>query len=175
MARKRATAVAETKALDQPAPGGGDDFAYGANAPRDPSPERVQEITPSVADATRMPGDDAGQEQATGNEQVTAKYPPWRGWHKHNAAGIRRFENRDTRPWRSEIEFNEKPEAALMDKMRPALKDAGYHWDKTAGENGAWVKNIGYQTQAEDRLQAERAFADLVEVILEHKGPDRPR
>lgn len=173
MPRKKA-AVAEAPAPEQPtAPAAGTDFSFGANA--QPSPERVQGITQSVAEATRMPGDDTGQEQAAGNGQLAAKYPPRRGWQKNNEAGIRRFENRDTKPWRSEIEFREKPEPTLMDKLRPVLKDSGFHWDKTAGENGAWVKKIGYQTQAEDRLQAERAFAELVEVILEHKGPDRPR
>lgn len=132
-----------------------------------------EHIAPAV-DAVLHQAQERTEREPGMDEPPERKYPPRRGWHKHNAAGLRRHENRDTKPWQAEIEFKEKPSEALMDAIRPVLKESGFHWDKHSGEHGAWVKPIRYDTQAQDRYVAERATHDVIAIVARHKGIEVP-
>lgn len=120
--------------------------------------------------ATREPGDEPDREPL----------PPQRGWKHDNAAGVERLNYIDTEKKIYEfwLKFRDgKP----SDAVRSYLKDNGFRWapDAPSGGHwpeakGAWVKPLGYNTTAQDRLHGERVFDKVVEMICAEKGITAP-
>ncbi|HVX12049.1 MAG TPA: hypothetical protein VHC22_12785 [Pirellulales bacterium] len=137
---------------------------------------QAQEQEPQGLDAEapvamREPGDDLDREPL----------PPQRGWKHNNAAGIEWLNYIDTekKVYEFWLKFRDgRPSEAVRNYM----KDNGFRWAGGAPSggrwpdaSGAWVRPIGYQTQAQDRLHGERVFDKVVDMILEEKGvvPER--
>lgn len=130
---------------------------------------QISEQEPIEGVAVREPGD----------EPVREPLPPQRGWKHNNVAGVERLTYMDTdkKIYEFWLKFRDgKPSEAV----RAYLKDNGFRWAGNAPSGGrwpevagAWIKPIGYQTQAQDRLNGERVFDKVVDMILEEKGVAR--
>jgi hypothetical protein len=115
---------------------------------------QVQEQQPQEAIATREPGDDS--------VEVEQKAPNPRSWAHNNAAGVEMLEHRD--PYERWIKFRDgKPPQDVIDY----LKDNGFRWN--ASEK-VWARPVGYNTQSQDRLAADRTYKQVVELLLTAKG-----
>jgi hypothetical protein len=114
------------------------------------------EQEPAQAVATREPGDEAAEAEAE------RKAPNPRPWAHNNAAGVEMLEHRD--PYERWITFRDgKPPQDVIDY----LKDNGFRWNR---DEKAWSRPVGYKTQAQDRLAADRTYKQVVELMLTAKG-----
>lgn len=100
-----------------------------------------------------------------------------RGWSVNNAAGVEllTYANRtpDKKRFETWIKFRDgKPSEAV----RQIMKEGGFKWHPDVPEagafkgEGAWTHPIGYATGAQDRLQGQRVFADVVNQTYKDKG-----
>jgi hypothetical protein len=65
------------------------------------------------------------------------------------------------------ITFDEKPSAELLEKVRPIMVEAGFYWN---AELVAREKRIRFETRADERTIAKRAFFEVADTIREFKG-----
>lgn len=123
------------------------------------------------------------REQPTGREpgdETPERFPPQRGWKHDNAAGVERllysdsekkiyeawFKFRDGRPPQKVIDF------ILDNGYRPkANVPRGGRWPEVTW---AWAKPTNYETLSQDRLNHERVFEQVVEMMCEEKGIAHP-
>lgn len=81
-------------------------------------------------------------------------------------AGVKLLESRRYR--RSEIEFADgKPSQAVIDK----LKEDGFRWSP---QEKLWIHPIGTRDAMATRIEAERTYKAVVELIREEKGIATP-
>jgi hypothetical protein len=83
---------------------------------------------------------------------------------RDDKAGVRLLESRQYR--QMQLKFAEKPDRVILDKV----KEAGFRWN---GE--AWTKQIQQATALQTRIDAERLFQDVVDMIREQKGTGQAR
>jgi hypothetical protein len=135
--------------------------------PRKSTQTQDQELQGQEAPtATREPGD----------EPERRTLPPQRGWKHNNAAGVEwlNYIDTDKKIYEFWLKFRDgKPSEAVRNYM----KDNGFRWAGMAPSGGrwpevegAWMRPIGYQTAAQDRLHGERVFDKVVDMIHEEKG-----
>jgi hypothetical protein len=106
----------------------------------------------------REPGD----EPKEGNRNV----PNPRPWAHNNAAGVEMLEHRD--PYERWLKFRDgKPPQEVIN----LVKDNGFAWNR---DDQVWAKAVGYKTQAQDRLVADRTYASVVSLMLKAKGIEEP-
>ena len=75
--------------------------------------------------------------------------------------GVRLFENRKDRLMA--IKFEDKPSPAVLD----TLKDAGYRWNP---RDKVWVHPIREETARTTRIEAERLYQEVRDLIRQEKG-----
>lgn len=81
--------------------------------------------------------------------------------HKDYVVGARLTEHRN--PYLSIIKFDEKPSK----EVTGLLRDAGFNF---SSENQEWTRPIHFETRIQDRLHAERAFADVRKQLRTERG-----
>ncbi|HVX13095.1 MAG TPA: hypothetical protein VHC22_18065 [Pirellulales bacterium] len=121
---------------------------------------------PPEPPVSREPGDD-------GDEK---RFPPQRGWKHDNRAGVEQLFYSDSEKGIYEAWFkfrDGKPPQRVFD----FLKDNGYRPKKNAPRGGvwpqvewAWARPTNFQTLSQDRLQHERNYGQVVEMMLAEKG-----
>lgn len=138
--------------------------------------------------AAREPGDEPEREPlpaaaAPASRQQDEREPasPLRPWKHDNVAGVERLNYTDAKKKIFEfwLRFRDgKP----SDKIRQYMKDNGFHWEPEAPKgghwpdaDGAWVRTLGLATKSQDRLQGERVFDKVVEMIYAEKGITAPQ
>jgi hypothetical protein len=128
--------------------------------------------------------DEAAGGQSTGtieteNSQVAGRepgderiYPPTANPFEiasNNGANVRLFEHRGSGRDDPYYRFIAFPDGKPSDKVRQFMKDKGVQWNKPVGSK-TWNIIIDYPTRNQDRLHAERVFAEVINLILEEKG-----
>lgn len=127
------------------------------------------------------------QEQPEQQEQPTARifvpdddtpkrFPPQRGWHHDNTAGVERlyYSDRENEIYEAWLKFRDgKPPQPVIDFIR----ENGYRPKRNAPRGGrwpevewAWAKPTNYETLSQDRLKHERVFDKVVEMMCAEKG-----
>lgn len=87
--------------------------------------------------------------------------PNPRTWDTHSEVGVE-YRTR-TKPYEAQIAFREKPSQAVIDY----LKAQGFHWN---GQDKAWARTIGFDSQEQDRLLGRRAYAEVVKMLQKELG-----
>lgn len=114
--------------------------------------EPTHEATTEAAVATREPGDEP-ERKPLPNPWAIKSNPP---------EGLEYRLARD--PYQAEIKFADgKP----SDEVRKIMKDGGFRW---APDYEVWARPIEFRTQMQDRLQAERVYAEVLKAIRAEKG-----
>jgi hypothetical protein len=80
-----------------------------------------------------------------------------------NDAGVRLFENRQARVMA--IKFDEKPAQPVID----LIKEAGFRWHP---KDGVWTKPVRGDTAMSTRIDAERLYQEIRQMIRKDKGVD---
>ena len=122
-------------------------------------------------EAIEEPINDAAND-ASFAEQAAAdrrEYPPEpnpRHWAHDSNAGVEYRTHRE--PYEAQLAFKDKPSPEVL----ALLKDNGFRWNN---QDKIWTRPVGYNSQAQDRLVAQRVYRDAVDLILEEKGlaPER--
>ena len=78
-----------------------------------------------------------------------------------NAAGVRLFENRQTRVMA--IKFDEKPAQPVIDMV----KEAGFRWNAA---DGVWTHPVRGDSAMATRIDAERLYQEVRQMIQQGKG-----
>jgi hypothetical protein len=115
---------------------------------------------------TREPGDEPQREP----------FPPQRGWMHDNVAGVERsyYSDKENEVYEAWFKFRDgKPPQKVIDFML----DNGYRAKENAPRGGrwpevkwAWARKTNYETLSQDRLNHERNFARIVEMMYAEKG-----
>jgi hypothetical protein len=138
------------------------------------SPEPVQKTT---SDSQQL---QQSAETTQPNADGKPVYPNPRSWAHDNQAGVElsTYSNKETKRYEMWIKFRDgKP----SEEIRQIMKENGFKWhpDVPKGGNfdvaGAWTLPIGYKTSTQDRLTAERTYADVVEKMFQEKGVGQTR
>ena len=82
------------------------------------------------------------------------------------AAGVRLFENRQDRLM--VIKFDEKPIRDVIEKM----KDSGFRWNP---RDKVWVHPIRSESARTTRIEAERLYQEVRQMIRQDKGIEADR
>jgi len=134
--------------------------------PNDPDSQET-EATTAVAD---QPVVQAGENNASFAERVGEKsyksIPEPFGIASDNLAGVRLFESRKDRQMAimfGEGRSEEKPSQAVID----TVKAAGYHWNPS---QRVWAHPVRFETARADRIEAERLYQQVRQMIREEKG-----
>lgn len=115
---------------------------------------------------TREPGDEPEREPL----------PPQRGWKHDNAAGVERlfYSDRENEVYEAWFKFRDGDPGP---KVRGFLHEKGYTWKPNAPAGGRWPEVKGawkiptnFETLSRDRLNHERNFAKVVEMMYAEKG-----
>ena len=80
-------------------------------------------------------------------------------------AGVRLFESKQDR--QMAIQFDDKPGQPVIDK----LKEAGYRWNPT---DRVWTHPVRQESAMGTRIEAERLYQDLREMVRQEKGVEIP-
>jgi hypothetical protein len=132
-------------------------------APKRKIADEAQAAGPETATAVpaqeRQPGDEPEVKQY-------AKAPDPFGIAIDKLAGVRLFESKQDR--QMAIKFGDgrpedKPSQAVIDK----LKEHGYRWQP---ENKIWAKPVRFQDAMQTRIEAERLYQEVTQMIREEKG-----
>ncbi len=120
----------------------------------DPAVDPSTATSPIAEAGARAPGDEP--------EDVRRYAPDPFAIAGDYQAGVKLLESRRFR--RSEIEFVEgKPSPSVIDK----LKEDGFRWSP---QEKLWIHPIGTRDAMATRVEAERTYKAIVELIREEKG-----
>lgn len=134
-----------------------------------PDQDSTQTTTTSVADAPVSDTNGNSEKFAgkVGQKQRVSVADPF-GVATDNVAGVRLFESRQDR--QMAIKFGEgkpedKPSQAVIDK----LKESGYRWNP---RDKIWVHPVRFESALGTRIDAEKLFNEVREMIRQEKGID---
>jgi hypothetical protein len=123
--------------------------------------DEAQVIGPETATAAqeRQPGDEPPERPKT-------FAPDPFGIALDNLAGVRLFESKRDR--QMAIQFGEgKPEDKPSQEVIDKLKEHGYRWN---GSDKIWAKPVRFPDAMQTRIEAERLFQEVSQMIREEKG-----
>ena len=80
-----------------------------------------------------------------------------------NEAGVRLFENKQARVMA--LKFDERPAQPIIDKV----KDAGFRWNPS---DVVWTKPVRGDSAIATRIDAERLYQEVRQMIRQDKGVD---
>jgi hypothetical protein len=132
----------------------------------------TEEPTPTTTEALEMPASDTNGNSESFAERVGQRerpsFPDPFGMASDTVAGVRLFESRQDR--QMAIKFGEgrpedKPSQPVIDKM----KEAGYRWNPT---HKIWAHPVRPDSSLTTRIDAERLFQDVRQMIRKEKGLD---
>ena len=111
-----------------------------------------------------------------GDEEERKPFPPQRGWKHDNLAGVEQLFYSDSEKGIYEAWFkfrDGKPPQKVFD----FLKEKGYRPQGNAPRGGvwpevewAWASRTNFETLSQDRLDHERNYRQVVEMMLAEKG-----
>lgn len=136
--------------------------------PRKRTPDQpTQEAETTTATAVAEPAPEQNSEQRPSfverlgerSNRITVSDPF--GIASDFAAGVRLFESRQDRLMA--IKFDEKPSQEVIDK----LKDSGFRWNP---RDKVWVHPIRVESARTTRIEAERLYQEVRQMIRQDKG-----
>lgn len=113
-----------------------------------------------------------------GDEPEARRYPKAFGVRHDNEAGVElsMYTDKEKKIYEVHLKFRDgKP----SEEVRRHMKENGFRWQPAVPQGGhfnvagAWVHPIGYKTQSQDRLQGDRVYQKVVDMIREEKGIER--
>lgn len=135
--------------------------------PDQASSETESQTTTEVSTATAPQPETENPEQS---QTFVERIRQQRGWNVGSdpfgiagdyVAGVRLFEKHRDR--QMAIKFEEKPHQAVLDRM----KEAGYRWNS---RDIMWVKPFEADTAMTTRIEAERLYHEVRDMIRQEKG-----
>lgn len=132
---------------------------------RTPDEESTEQAT-AVAEPTATEANPEAQSFADRVGQKKRIFPDPFGIAADYIAGVRLFEKK--RRGQMGIKFGDggpedKPSQAVIDKV----KEAGYRWDPA---ERAWLHPIGAESAMATRIEAERLYQEVRQMIRQEKG-----
>ena len=119
------------------------------------------------------------EEQAIAREpsdDTPKRFPPQRGWKHDNVAGVERllYSDSENKIYEAWFKFRDgRPPQKVID----FIMDNGYRPKRNAPRGGrwpevewAWAKPTNYETLSQDRLNHERVFEKVAEMMRAEKG-----
>jgi hypothetical protein len=165
MARKRTKEAADTDTVIQ----GNDDTAqYDALAEKNSetsfNPSEFDPARPEApaSDPSRSPEEPAAAPARSFVEAVDRKKPEYVDQGPHDKiAGVKLLEHRN--PFLTVVRFDEKPSVQITRRLR----EAKFEWVQA---NGEWIRPIRFDSRAQDRIDAERVYKDVCQMIRTERG-----
>jgi len=149
---KEVDTATTTAVLEAPADASGDTLP---SAPIEPVPEQIVEQAPSEQPPTFV------ERLAARNGRALVPDPFLIALD--NESGVRLFENKQARVMA--IKFDERPAQPIIEMV----KDAGFRWNPT---ERVWTKPVHGDSAMSTRINAERLYQEVRQMIRQDKGTD---
>jgi hypothetical protein len=118
----------------------------------------AEEMLPQEAEGSDLPPDQPDQETS---RQEQRRIPDPFPIITDSQAGVRLLESRHYR--QMQIKFDVRPSQPVLDKVA----EAGYSWKN---KDKVWTKQLEEGTAMQDRIDAERLFAEVRDILRADKG-----
>lgn len=132
---------------------------------RNPGDENAdaEESAAAATIDTPEPEVDGSPAAGAGKKQYTPTADPFQFAHD-NLAGVRLLESRKHREM--QLAFKEKPSKQVIDKA----KEFGFRWNN---QEKLWALRLNASTANQDRIDGQRAFREIVDMIRDERGIER--